>query len=120
MLIKMIQKERLKGLNKKGIKDGKYVIYWMQASQRTEYNHALEYAISKANELNKPLNERSYYFMLEGLKEVKACVIASYSEAISRRNFLVYLDFSDYKIWSKQKTINKSSNSVFMCKLGRL
>jgi len=52
----------------------------MQASQRTEYNHALEYAILKANELNKPLivyfgitdnysktNERHYYFMLEGL-----------------------------------------------------
>ena len=75
----------MKGLNKERIKDGKYVIYWMQASQRTEYNHALEYAVSKANELNKPLlvffgitdrypeaNERSYYFMLEGLKEVKA------------------------------------------------
>jgi deoxyribodipyrimidine photo-lyase len=56
----------------------------MQASQRVEYNHALEYAISKANELKKPLvvyfgltddfpeaNERHYYFMLEGLKDVK-------------------------------------------------
>ncbi len=56
----------------------------MQASQRTEYNHALEYAISKANDLRQPLivffgltdqfpeaNERHYYFMLEGLREVK-------------------------------------------------
>lgn len=46
--------------------------------------HALEYAISKSNELNKPLvvyfgitdnypeaNKRHYYFMLEGLKEVQ-------------------------------------------------
>jgi len=55
----------------------------MQASQRTEYNHALEFAIDKANELKQPLlvffgltdnfpeaNLRHYYFMLEGLKEV--------------------------------------------------
>ncbi|GEK88485.1 deoxyribodipyrimidine photo-lyase [Alkalibacterium putridalgicola] len=64
--------------------DKPYVIYWMQASQRTEYNHALEYAIKKANELSKPLlvyfgltadfpeaNARHYAFMLQGLKEVE-------------------------------------------------
>jgi len=27
----------------------------MQASQRAEYNHALEYAISKGNELHQPV-----------------------------------------------------------------
>ena len=81
----MIEKERVKVLNEKRIKDGSYVLYWMQASSRSEYNHALEYAISKANELNKPLvtyfgitdrypeaSERHYYFMLEGLKEVQS------------------------------------------------
>jgi len=81
----IIQKERVKVLNKKRIKNGSYVLYWMQASPRSEYNHALEYAISKANELNKPLvtyfgitysypeaNERHYYFMLEGIKEVQS------------------------------------------------
>lgn len=80
----MIQKERIKVLNKKGMKKGAYVLYWMQASQRAEYNHALEYAILKANELHQPVvvffgitdhfpegNERHYTFMLEGLKEVK-------------------------------------------------
>jgi deoxyribodipyrimidine photo-lyase len=80
----MIQKERIKVLNRKGIPKGKYVIYWMQASHRVEYNHALEFAILKANELLQPLivffgitgqfpeaNERHYTFMLEGLKEVK-------------------------------------------------
>jgi deoxyribodipyrimidine photo-lyase len=80
----MIQKERLKVLNQKEIRKGDYVLYWMQASQRTEYNHALEFAVSKANELHRPLvvffgitdhfpeaNERHYYFMLEGLREVK-------------------------------------------------
>jgi deoxyribodipyrimidine photo-lyase len=55
----------------------------MQASQRNEYNHALEYSIIKANELNRPVlvffgltekypnaNQRHYNFMLEGLKEL--------------------------------------------------
>jgi deoxyribodipyrimidine photo-lyase len=41
----MVQKERVKTLNKKGGKKGAYVLYWMQASQRAECNHALEYAI---------------------------------------------------------------------------
>ncbi|MFB0504470.1 MAG: deoxyribodipyrimidine photo-lyase [Candidatus Bathyarchaeia archaeon] len=81
----MIQEERVKTLNCEPIRNGDFVLYWMQASQRTEYNHALEYAVSKANELNRPVvtyfgitdtypeaNERHYYFMLEGLKDVQA------------------------------------------------
>lgn len=80
----MVQKERIKSLNQKSIRKGIYVLYWMQASQRAEYNHALEYAISKGNELHQPVivffgitdhfpeaNERHYAFMLEGLREVK-------------------------------------------------
>ena len=80
----MILQDRIKVLNNKKIIDNPYVVYWMQCSQRTEYNHALEYAIMQANELKKLLvvyfgltdnfpeaNERHYYFMLEGLKEVK-------------------------------------------------
>jgi deoxyribodipyrimidine photo-lyase len=78
---------RVTRLNEQQIGDGKFVLYWMQASQRTEYNHALEYSILKANKLNRPLlvyfgitgaypeaNERHYYFMLEGLKEVQAAL----------------------------------------------
>jgi hypothetical protein len=42
-------------LNSRAIKIGRCVMYWMQASQRTEYNHALEYAIAKANELRRTL-----------------------------------------------------------------
>ncbi len=81
----MIQEERVKALNCEPIRNGDSILYWMQASQRTEYNHALEYAVSKANELNRPVvayfgitdtypeaNERHHYFMLEGLKEVQA------------------------------------------------
>ena len=84
----MIRKERIKLLNSKKVRGGNYVLYWMQASQRTEYNHALEYSILKANELKKPVvvffgltddfpeaNERHYFFMLEGLKEVQSSLV---------------------------------------------
>ncbi len=80
----MIQPERIEVLNSKSLRAGKYVLYWMQAAQRAEYNHALEYSVRKANELRKPVvvffgitesfpeaNQRHYYFMLEGLKQVQ-------------------------------------------------
>jgi deoxyribodipyrimidine photo-lyase len=80
----MIQQERIAILNKNSPTTGKYVLYWMQAAQRVEYNHALEYAIRKANELSRPVvvffgiteswpqaNQRHYYFMLEGLEKVR-------------------------------------------------
>ena len=51
----MIQPERIKLLNSKQVRDGKYVLYWMQAAQRAEYNHALEYSIYTANKMKKPV-----------------------------------------------------------------
>ncbi|MBN2227950.1 MAG: deoxyribodipyrimidine photo-lyase [Candidatus Thorarchaeota archaeon] len=83
----MIEPERIKLLNDKAVQSGKYVLYWMQASQRTSYNHALGYAIHQANRYNLPLlvyfglteyplaNERSYSFMLQGLQDVKRSLI---------------------------------------------
>lgn len=83
----MIHKTRISLLNKSRARKGKYVLYWMQASQRAKYNHALEFAIRQANERNEPVlvyfgltdkypeaNERHYYFMLEGLKETQAAL----------------------------------------------
>lgn len=80
----MIQQERVKALNSKTVRNRDYVVYWMQQSQRVEYNHALEYAVLQANKLNRPLvvyfglvenfpeaNIRHYLFMLEGLKETQ-------------------------------------------------
>ncbi|MDX9702877.1 MAG: deoxyribodipyrimidine photo-lyase [Candidatus Auribacterota bacterium] len=80
----MIQDDRIKLLNDKKVSGGSFVLYWMQASQRVEYNHALQYAIRKANEFRKPLvayfgitdkfpnaNARHYHFMLEGLNEIE-------------------------------------------------
>ena len=80
----MIQTERIIKLNEKNILEGYYILYWMQASVRSEYNHALEYAIELANKVKKPLfvffgitenfpeaNLRHYYFLLEGLAEAE-------------------------------------------------
>jgi deoxyribodipyrimidine photo-lyase len=81
----MIQEERIKYLNHKSPKQkAEFILYWMQASQRAVYNHALEFAISQANERKLPLivyfgltdkfpeaNERHYQFMLEGLKNTQ-------------------------------------------------
>jgi deoxyribodipyrimidine photo-lyase len=80
----MIEDSRIRPLNKHDPAQGEYILYWMQASQRAEQNHALEFAVSKANELKQPIlvyfgltdsfpeaNERHYYFMLEGLRETQ-------------------------------------------------
>ena len=91
MATKEIQQERVRQLNEKEIVEGDYVLYWMQEAQRTEYNHALEYAVQRANELGQRLlvvfgltddypeaNLRHYAFLLEGLQDVK--------EALKERN----------------------------------
>jgi deoxyribodipyrimidine photo-lyase len=80
----MIQEQRIKKLNNKRRKTGKYVLYWMQAAQRCEYNHSLEHSIRIANKLKIPVvvlfgitdsypeaNLRHYHFMLEGLRDAK-------------------------------------------------
>jgi deoxyribodipyrimidine photo-lyase len=46
---------RIRKLNRKPLFDGDYVLYWMQQSQRAEGNHALKYAIHKANTLPLPM-----------------------------------------------------------------
>ena len=84
MAIRKIQRERVQNLNEAEVREGDYVLYWMQSSQRAEQNHALEYAVKRANELDQRLlvvfgltddypeaNLRHYTFMLEGLKDVQ-------------------------------------------------
>jgi deoxyribodipyrimidine photo-lyase len=84
----MIHPDRVKPLNDREINRTRdYVLYWMQQSQRTHFNHALEFAVTQANELRKPLvvcfglmddypeaNLRHYAFMLEGLRDVNAAL----------------------------------------------
>lgn len=74
-------------MNEADAREGDYVLYWMQQSQRAVYNHALEFAIQQANKLDRMLlvvfglmddypeaNLRHYTFMLEGLKETRAAL----------------------------------------------
>jgi deoxyribodipyrimidine photo-lyase len=69
------------------VDSGRFVVYWMQQSQRAVHNPALEYAIGRANDLDLPLlavfgltddypeaNRRHYAFMLEGLQETTAAL----------------------------------------------
>ncbi len=104
----MIHETRCHVLNDKPERDpAKYVLYWMQQSQRAHFNHALEAAIIKANKLDLPVvvvfglmddypeaTERHYAFMLEGLRDVQrdlakrniqfVCVRGKPNEAVFR------------------------------------
>ncbi len=75
---------RIQRLNRREIREGSFVLYWMQHSQRSRYNHALEYAVEWANRLNLSVlvlfvlapeypdaGKRHYRFMLSGLKDVR-------------------------------------------------
>jgi len=79
--VSVIQQQRVRVLREGPVARGRYVLYWMQAAQRAHYNHALEYAIDRANELGLPVvvffgltgrfpeaNLRHYSFMLDGLR----------------------------------------------------
>src|SRR5215207_2468046 len=81
---KIQREERVQNLNEADVREGNYVLYWMQSSQRAEQNHALEFAVQGATELDQRLlvvfgltddypeaNLRHYTFMLEGLKDVQ-------------------------------------------------
>lgn len=77
--------ERVVQLNAGEINNkARYVLYWMQMYKRVEYNHALIYAIRRANKLKLPLvvyeglkyyypwaSDRLHTFILEGVEEKK-------------------------------------------------
>jgi len=78
----MIEESRIRPLNDRPVRPGRFVLYWMQAAQRAEYNHALEHAVQLADRASLPVvvlfaladypeaNLRHYHFMLQGLREV--------------------------------------------------
>jgi len=89
----MIQEQRIQLLNDACPVKGDYVLYWMQQAQRSECNHALEYAIERANGLKLPVivffgitgsfpeaNARHMTFMLQGLVRT--------GEGLARRGLL--------------------------------
>lgn len=75
--------ERVVALNDRPINtNARYVLYWMQMFKRVDNNHALIWAIRKANELKLPLvvyeglkyyypwaSDRIHTFILEGVEE---------------------------------------------------
>jgi deoxyribodipyrimidine photo-lyase len=83
----LIEPERVTERNAAPARDGDYVLYWMQQSQRAASNPALEFAIAEANRLGLPVlvafgltdaypeaNARHYAFMLEGLADVASAL----------------------------------------------
>ncbi len=79
-----MRKESIHKLNNVSSRTGRFVLYWMQASQRAIDNDALDYACEISNDLSLPLlvlfvlhvgypsaNSRSFTFMLEGLEETE-------------------------------------------------
>jgi len=84
MVFPGIQPARIQSLNPNRPVPGRYVLYWMQQSQRARFNHALEYAVHRANRAGLGVvvgfaladdypeaNLRHYTFMLEGLRETR-------------------------------------------------
>ena len=97
MATRKIQVERVQNLNEADLREGGYVLYWMQSSQRAEQNHALEYAVQRANDLDQRLlvvfgltddypeaNLRHYTFMLEGLKDAQEALYKRGIEMVVR------------------------------------
>ncbi len=79
----MIDDSRVRELSDAPLADGRYVLYWMQQSQRARFNPALELAVRRARDLGLPVlvgfglmddypaaNARHYLFLLQGLREV--------------------------------------------------
>ncbi len=74
---------RVRELNNHPVRSrGDYVLLWLQMARRLRSNHALDYALAKANELKKPLvvyeglkrnypwaSVRFHQFLLEGMQD---------------------------------------------------
>ncbi len=84
----MTMEDRVRRLNGSPFRENaEYVLYWAQMNRRTEYNHALAYAISLANERKLPVlfyegltctypyaNDRLHTFLLEGVPDTAAAL----------------------------------------------
>ncbi len=79
-----IKEERITELNGKSEVPGDFVLYWMQASLRTQDNYALEVAIERAKTLHLPVvvffclmdqypfaSKGQYRFLLNALEEIR-------------------------------------------------
>jgi len=80
-----IDPERVRALNSAVPRGGRFVLYWMQSTHRTQENPALRFAVERANRVHLPLvvyfglwrsypdsSVRHATFLLQGLREVAA------------------------------------------------
>ncbi|GGL77526.1 deoxyribodipyrimidine photo-lyase [Deinococcus aerolatus] len=85
----MIHDSRIQPLRPGTPGPGRFVLLWVQASARTRDNHALEYAVRRANNLGLPLvavfgltpdypeaNARHFQYLLEGLRDLRVNLAA--------------------------------------------
>ena len=85
MATSLVDDRRLRALNDAAPGAGDRVVYWMQVAVRTQSNHALEYAVQRANDLGLPLlvvfglwdaypdaTARTFHFLAQGLRDVAA------------------------------------------------
>jgi deoxyribodipyrimidine photo-lyase len=141
MTAQPVQDTRIRRLNDRELKKGSYVLYWMQQSQRAEYNHALEYAVQQANTLGQGVlvgfglmddypeaNLRHYTFMLEGLRETQASLVqqgikmviqsgspADVASALGQKASLIVCDcgyLSHQKAWRTQVARSAACGAV--------
>jgi deoxyribodipyrimidine photo-lyase len=80
--------ERVRKIEDAGVRSSsEYVLYWMRANRRVESNHALQFAVTLANRLEKPLlcyerltcsypyaNDRLHAFILDGVAQTAAAL----------------------------------------------
>jgi deoxyribodipyrimidine photo-lyase len=140
MDVSMIHPERVHHLNCLSVTSGDFVLYWMESSQRAEWNHALEYAVAEANRLRLPLiaiffltdsypaaSRRHYTFMFEGLQEAARglskrgiqLVAAKGSpgdglRSLAKHSALVVTDFGYTRV---QRTWREQAAEVVQCEM---
>jgi deoxyribodipyrimidine photo-lyase len=90
----MIPDIRTRARNDRPVRtDGRYVLYWMVAARRTEWNFALDHALDHCARLKKPLvvfeplragyrwaSDRHHAFVLQGMAENGAAIAAAARE----------------------------------------
>ncbi len=96
----MISELRVNQRNKeKPDPKGKYVLYRLQIHRRFQWNHALEYAVNRANEHDKPLliyeglrcdypwaSDRFHRFIMESMQELQ-------EEAAGRVQYIPFIEY---------------------------
>jgi deoxyribodipyrimidine photo-lyase len=94
-----VPRERIRVIGEKNVRaDGAYVLYWMVASRRSAWNHALDRAVDHAEALGRPLvvlealrcaypyaSDRHHRYVLDGMADNAAAFVG-------RATYLPYVE----------------------------